>query len=214
MGRPYTDLTGQRFGKILVIGVIDESGGGGVHKKWLCRCDCGTEWVVKSSHLVSGQTQCKKCRDKNFCKAGVKHGYSTERLYHIWRGMQKRCYNKNSKSYVQYGGRGIRVCDEWGADSKDISGYLVFRNWALSSGYSDDLSIDRIDVDGSYCPDNCRWADFHTQHTNKRNTVILTVDGVTMPLVDWSDKSGIKQSTIRRRIKHGWSAKDAVTIHV
>lgn len=213
MGRPYIDLTGERFGKVLVVGLANKDGGGGIHKRWLCRCDCGTEWMVASNHLISGEAlQCKKCRDANFSKAGIKHGCSHERLYHIWLGMRKRCYNTNDKSYNHYGGRGIKICNEWGAGKLDISGYLAFKKWAKENGYKEDLSIDRIDVDGPYSPENCRWATFELQCQNKTNTVYVETDQGEKPLVCFLQTSEVKSGTVRKRVKQGMCIDDAINL--
>ncbi len=196
---------------MFVVGLVNKSGGCGIHKRWLCRCDCGTEWTVESGHLISGKTlQCKKCRDANFSKAGIKHGHSHERLYHIWLGMRKRCYNINCKSYNHYGGRGIKICDEWGAGKLDVSGYLAFKKWSEENGYRDDLSIDRIDVDGPYSPENCRWVTFDSQSQNKTNTVYVGTDQGEKILLSFLQTSKIKPATIRRRIRRGMSINNAI----
>lgn len=215
MGRPYIDLTNKQFDKITVLHVIENSGGKGKGKQWWCRCECGTEWSVRASHLIKGDvTQCKNCRQKNLYQSTIKHGVSSERLYSIWLGMKKRCYSSNYPSYENYGQRGIVICDEWGADKKDIEYYYNFRDWALRHGYKDNLTIERKDVNGPYTPDNCTWVTQIEQQYNKTNTIYLTVDGVTLPLSKWAKKTGIKYSTLLLRIKNKWSHKDAVTIPV
>lgn len=116
-----------------------------------------------------------------------------ERLYRIWMAMRARCMCKNLKTYKRYGGRGIKICDEW-------NDYLVFKEWALSNGYSDHLSIDRINNDGNYEPSNCRWATNKEQANNKRNNHIITINGESHTFAEWSKISGINYSTIRSRI--------------
>lgn len=212
MGRKYKDLSNQKFGELTALYIDDTyAGGKGKSKKWICKCSCGNVVSVRASHLLGGDTQrCIVCRNNAFKAAGLKHGYSGERLYSIWTSMRKRCYYNKNKSYERYGGRGIKICKDWGAGSSDISGYLAFKKWSLENGYADDLSIDRIDVNGSYSPDNCRWADYETQKNNKTNTISLTVDGVSKPLVDWARENNIAESTLRRRIKNGWDHKRAI----
>ena len=178
------------------------------NKHWVCECSCGNRVIVSSSHLVNNEvTQCRVCANKS---SATKHGYSNERLYHIWIGMRKRCYNAQSKSFSHYGGRGIYICDEWGAGNLDIDGYLSFRKWSMEHGYADNLSIDRIDVNGPYSPKNCRWVCESVQHFNKTNTVNLTIDGITKPLIEWAHDVGLKPDTIRARLRNGWETKSAV----
>ena len=129
--------------------------------------------------------------------------------------MIKRCYNCNSKSYKDYGGRGITICDEWGSGNKEnIDGFLAFKKWSEDNGFSTELEIDRIDVDGPYAPWNCRWIPKIDQRFNKRNTIILTVDGITKPLMEWANDAGIKVDTLRARIKRGMDAKTALSTPV
>lgn len=192
---------------------MTSSGSSGRHAKWECICDCGNICTVSSSHLRCGDTkQCKECRDNNFKKSGIKHGLSKERLFSIWHGMAYRCYRINNKSYKNYGARGIYICDDWGAgDTSDIAAYLRFKEWALDNGYDDTLSIDRIDVDGPYSPDNCRWATFEEQKQNKTNTVYVETDQGMEPLVSFIQKSELNPGTIRKRIRNGMSVDNAIS---
>lgn len=216
MGRKYKDLSNQKFGELTALYIDDTyAGGKGKAKKWICKCSCGNVVSVRASHLLGGDTQrCIVCRNNAFKATGIKHGYSGERLYQIWLGMRKRCYNSKNNDYKRYGGRGIEICKDWGAGSLDITGYLSFKKWALENGYNNTLSIDRIDVNGPYSPNNCRWADFKTQTNNKRNTISLTVDGISKPLVEWAKEYKMNEFTLRRRIKNGWDHKTAVTTQV
>ena len=168
MGRPAINIEGQRFGRLVPLEQV-----GHTHKGvtlWRCRCDCGKETVVVSCDLRNGHTQSCGCLRTEMLKGHKVHGGRQRktqggrknRLYNIWIAMKQRCYYPQKKGYENYGGRGITVCDEW------LHDFVAFRNWALSHGYADTLSIDRIDVNGNYEPSNCRWATAKEQRANQR----------------------------------------------
>lgn len=179
---------------------------------WKMRCKCGNIFIAQPS-CCNGL--CKKCAYEKSAKERTIHGESpssgkkASRIYRIWLGMKDRCNNKNDHAYYCYGGRGISVCKEW-----DES-YLSFKNWSMSNGYKGNLSIDRIDCDGNYCPENCRWANNKQQSRNRRNSHMLTYNGETKTISEWSEITGIKYHTLKQRInKYGFTVEEALTIPV
>lgn len=163
------DLTGQKFGRLLVL----KDAGKRRHSYvvWLCQCDCGNTVEVISDSLRSGNTRSCGCLHDECAvekirgvKCKPKHGLSHHRLFGILNGMKTRCYNENNKDFKDYGGRGIKICDDWLSDFKN------FYDWAISNGYQDDLTIDRIDVNGNYEPSNCKWSTRAEQSRNQRRT--------------------------------------------
>lgn len=133
-----------------------------------------------------------------------KHGQRKTRLYRIWANMKNRCNNPKSTFYDRYGGRGITICDEW------LHDFQAFHDWAMSHGYSDELSIDRIDNDKGYFPENCRWANMKNQATNRSNSHIVIIDGVSKTLMEWSELYAVNYKTVRDRIKRGWTEERAL----
>lgn len=122
----------------------------------------------------------------------------------LWKNMQYRCYNKNNKDYQDYGGRGIKVCDEW------LEDFMNFYNWAMDNGYKENLTIDRVDVNGDYTPNNCRWVDQKTQANNRRSNVHLTYNGKTQTMTQWSEELNINYNTIRSRHRLGFTDKECL----
>ena len=205
MATKIHDLVGQRFGRLTVI----EQAGINKYKKALfsCICDCGKCCEVIGSKLVSGHTKSCGCLQKEKAsKRMTTHGNSMTRLAGIWYGMRKRCGDPNSK---EYGGRGIKICDEW------LNSFQAFYEWAMENGYSNDLTIDRIDVNGDYCPENCRWATRQTQSNNTRANHYITYNGETRTLSEWAKHTGLKYSTLRSRINlYKWDAEKALSFPV
>lgn len=202
------DLTGQRFGKLIALERTDKKRGNLTF--WKCQCDCGNISIVQTGHLTNGHTQSCGCLQKERArKAHTTHGKANERITKIWYGIRKRCYNPNSIYYSNYGGRGISMCDEWRSD------FQSFYEWAMSHGYEEHLTIDRIDVNGNYCPENCRWITNEEQQNNRRTSHLLTYNGETHSMKDWAQLIGIKYSTLRGRINvYKWDVEKALTTGV
>lgn len=198
----YADLTGKRFGRLTVIERAENYKG--CQTQWRCKCDCGNEAVVRGAYLNSGVTKSCGCYKAEAVKtASLKHGKVKTRLWRIWVNMRGRCQQKSSSQYKYYGERGIKVCDEW-------SEFVPFMEWALGNGYKENLTIDRIDTNGNYCPENCRWVTSAEQNRNKSSNHFITIDGETKILADWARTSGLDARLIGRRLKDGWDAKTAV----
>lgn len=196
------DLTGLRFGRLTVIRKTDQRGpdGGIIYE---CLCDCGKNCFVWGNKLTRKSHSAKRSCGCLHDETHPKHGGSKTTLFHKWTGMQDRCYNRKSKQYPDYGGRGISVCEEW-RDS-----FAVFRDWAIANGYQEGLSIDRINVNGNYCPENCRWITMSEQQKNKRNVKQITWNGETHTLPEWSIILGIKYQTLWKRIHDGMPIEKA-----
>lgn len=205
MGR-FLDLTGMRFGRWTVLRYVGYNKG----SLWECRCDCGKIKNVRSDRLRYGKsTSCGCFRAKVTAKETAlkisKHGMWGTRLYREWIQMKQRCSPSCSKTqYDRYYGRGIRVCSEWEHD------FDAFAKWALSNGYNDSLSIDRIDNDGDYEPTNCRWVTEETQANNKCTSRFVTYNGETKTLAEWAKKLNINYSTLCSRLSRGKSLQEII----
>lgn len=203
------NIVGMRFGKLFVIEKSEpiRSKNGKIEcARWKCRCDCGNEIVVVGNSLRRGLTKSCGCIKKENPPNNITHNMSNTNIYKVYKEIKRRCYNKNSKDYKYYGGRGIAVCDEWKND------FMAFYNWSIDNGYKEGLSIDRIDVNVNYCPENCRWITMKEQANNKTNT-IYTDDNI--PISELARIVGIVSPNIaRNRYKAGWSAYDATHIPV
>lgn len=196
------DLTGKTFGRLTV---IERAGSHNGRALWLCSCQCGRTVIKVGKRLLSGQ--CKSCgcgEYENRVKNVTSHRLSNTRLYTIWQGIKQRCYYSKHKSYKNYGGRGITVCDEWKNDFK------AFYDWAIANGYRDDLSIDRIDVNGNYEPNNCRWATYFEQSRNLSTNVNVTLNGETKILTDWLKILNIPYHKVHYLLQKGLSIEAAL----
>lgn len=196
------DLTGQKFGRLTVLEIaVDEPG---KKKKWKCRCDCGNECIIAGSNLRSGHsTQCLECGYEATKASRIIHGKTGTKLYKVWRAMLNRCENQKSKSFPNYGGRGIKVSTEWHDPT-------VFFTWAESTGYTEGLEIDRIDTNGDYEPENCRWVKRIVNANNKRNNKLIGHNGEAKTLAEWSRFYGVSYKNLSRCLLKGYNLEDAV----
>lgn len=215
MTKPKQNLCGQKFGRLEVICQAEDYiyPNGKRRTQWKCLCDCGNTVIVEGSNLKKGNSKSCGClNDELIATRSIKHGDRHTKLYCIWTNMKTRCNNQNSKEYDLYGGRGISVCEEWN------NSYSAFKEWAIDSGYFDKVksgncSIDRIDVNKGYCPDNCRWATAKEQANNRQNTIYITFNNETKTLSEWATFLNIKYHTLFARIyRLGWSVEKAFTI--
>jgi hypothetical protein len=197
------NLLGKRFGRLIAVKFI------GVDEKrtalWLCQCDCGNQVTVTSSRLGFGMTKSCGCYKSDLTiKRNTVHGKSHHPLYKKWQDMKSRCYNKNNKRYYNYGGRGISICEKW-------HDFENFYNWAMKHGYKKGLTIERKDVDGNYCPNNCTFIPFADQIKTRKYNRYVTIDGVTKTVADWSRETGINYMTLITRItESGYTGKDII----
>lgn len=209
-------MVGRRFG---MLEILERAGSNKEGRAlWLCSCDCGNTCTMPTSTIKSkGHCGCQtKVRMSEASKRRLHHqgkkthGGSTDRLYHVLIGMIDRCEREGHVQYANYGGRGIKVCEEWRHD------YQAFKDWAYANGYDENApkgqcTIDRIDPDGDYSPTNCRFVDMQAQQNNKRNNRLITIDGKTQTMAEWCRELGLSTSTVGSRIRYGWSPVDALT---
>lgn len=198
MGK-FIDLTGKRFGKLIALKKV------GIKRNcesiWLCKCDCGNISNVEGANLRRGHTKSCGCSKKEYQSQSLtKIKNANKRLCRIFYEMKDRCLNYKLKYYKNYGGRGIKICNEW-LDKKN--GRINFYNWAMQNGYTDNLTLDRIDNNGNYEPNNCRWVTRKEQQNNRRNNRYITYKGETYIMKQWSEIFNIKYSTIKTRINDG-----------
>lgn len=190
------NLVGQRFGRLVVTSYYGHKNG---RVAWNCLCDCGKTTVVLSGGLCSGKTKSCGCYHSDISRKQVierftKHGGANTAIYSRWCSMKDRCCNPNNPSYHNYGGRGITICDEW------VKDFEAFRTWAYENGYRPNLTLERIDNNKGYSPDNCRFISNARQQRNRRKTVMLTYNGETKPLATWCDIYGLNLKTCYNRL--------------
>lgn len=193
------DETGNRYGQLTVLERGENSGTG--EAQWICACDCGMTSIVRGYNLRQGRTNSCGCLKFTCCKT---HGCYSLPEYTTWRHMRLRCNEPDYPQYPDYGGRGITVCDRW---QNDLALFLK----DMGTRPSPQHSIDRIDNDGDYSPENCRWATPTEQARNTRANRLLTYQGETLCLSAWAERTGLGCSTIRERLCRGWSTVRTLT---
>lgn len=202
-GGKILDITGQRFGRLVAIKQVERNSSNKI--QWLCQCDCGKQVKVTTGHLRSGHTKSCGCYSRDRAKeANTTHGGKHTRLYSIWSDVKKRCNNPSHAAYHRYGGRGIRICDEWKDD------FQTFRDWAMSHGYRDNLTLDRKDNDGDYEPSNCRWVTMKEQCNNTSRTHYITVNGETRNILGWAEYLGITRYRIDSAYSRGENLEEYI----
>lgn len=195
-GKGLTVNPGDKFNDVTIIQEVERAQNG--DRRFLCKCFCGNSFETRLKHLRTGGVKSCGClRPK-----GKTSTRKRERLYEVWNTMKSRCYNPNFIEYPRYGGKGISVCDEWKCD------YKSFRKWAYENGYDENAprgkcTIDRIDSNGNYEPSNCRWVDFKIQSNNTKRNHLVTYNGETHTIQEWSEITGISYYVLRSRVSKG-----------
>jgi hypothetical protein len=203
----FIDLTGKRFGRLTAIQQVEKVI---TVKLWECKCECGVTTLRNSNTLRTGHTKSCGClsREALTKRTNLKHGLSklpngkVNPLYHVWTQIKQRCRNPRDSGFKDYGGRGITFFAPW-------DDFKVFYDWAMSAGYVPGLTIERIDNDRNYEPENCTWISWNQQRKNNRRVIKITYGGRTQILTDWAKELGIKYSTINSRLQKGYSIEKA-----
>jgi hypothetical protein len=191
------DLKGLKFGRLTVLEITNIKLG--CNYKWKCQCDCGTIRIIAGGSLTRGMTKSCGCLNKeNARNLLLRHGLYYDPIYRVFKSMRSRCYNPNDDSYKNYGIRNITVCNEWLTDP------TLFIKWALENGYKKGLTIDRIDNNKGYSPDNCKWSTLIEQVGNRRNTLYVLYNNNKITLAEAARITGINYYTLKQRMKKGW----------
>lgn len=188
----FKDLTGMTFNRLTV---IERAPNKGKQTMWRCLCDCGNVCIVRCDHLKDGHTKSCGCYNHEVV---TKHGIYNTKIYHTWEGIHARCYNPNNEQYPNYGGRGIKVCERWHVFDNFYDDVSILPHFG-EKGYT----LDRIDVNGDYCPENCRWATQKQQCNNRRNNVKVVYKGEVMTTAEAAEKSGVNYATLKSRYRVG-----------
>lgn len=199
----YKNLIGKKFNRLLVIELAESKNDNIV---WKCLCDCGKITNVITANLTSGRVKSCGClKEEKLIRRNTTHNQRHTKLYEVWKTMKQRCSNPNNKGYKNYGGRGIKVCDEW------KNSFQSFFDWSMKNGYSTNLSIDRIDNNGNYCPENCRWTNRIVQANNSRWNKFITINGETHSLADWCRIYKMPYTLVSNRVsRYGWDIVKAL----
>lgn len=206
--RKVIDLTNKQYGRLTVIKHIGKDKYN--NAVWKCKCSCGNVINVRGATLRNGRAKSCGCLHKEMTKQLAKnniiHNMSNTRLYRVWQSIKSRCYYNKNNRYKDYGKRGIKVCDEW------LNDFQAFYDWAMSNGYNDSLTIDRIDVNGNYEPNNCRWATSKEQQRNKRNNKNYTINGETHCLSEWCEILKLNYNTVSTRLHRNYTIEKALEL--
>lgn len=190
------NLKGKRFGRLVVLDRAENSKTG--NTRWICKCDCGNDTIVSANHLRRGGVKSCGCYKKDLMSNRKNaHHKTNTKIYKVYAGIKSRCYNENNQDYSCYGGRGIKICNEW------LSDFMNFYNWAMSNGYRENLTIERIDVNGNYEPKNCRWATRIEQSNNTRRNRFVIYNNEKHTIAEWSRILGIDYRKLENRIRKG-----------
>lgn len=201
------DLTGHKYGRLTVLSLEYSTKKKQYH--WRCKCDCGnithaSEWQLTTSNS-KGKKSCGCLAHDILVRRSTTHCHSHDPLYVTWRNMKTRCYNHNYELYHRYGGRGIKICEEW-------LDFDHFYKWSIENGYAKGLSIDRIDNDKDYSPDNCRWTTPTVQARNTRRSKFVEYNGQLKTVAEWAEEYGVTYHILSSRLYRGWSMDDAINI--
>lgn len=197
--------SGERYGRLIAIKFAERDKNG--NPKWLFKCDCGNQKVIYAKSVTLGNSRSCGCYKREYNKShhNYKHNSCYTRLYRIWVHMKERCFQQNCSAYKDYGARGISICKDW-------LEFENFKRWANENGYSERLTIDRINNDGNYEPSNCRWVDWYVQANNKRNNVVISAFGESHTVSEWSRIKNINFGTLYSRLyRNKMSIEEALT---
>lgn len=197
------DKTGEVYGRLKV---VEFKGIKNRHAMWLCQCECGNLVIVSSGNLVSGNTRtCGCAKESNIGELNKTHGKTNTRLYRIWRGIKSRTKYKSTGISKCYRDRNIELCQEW------ETSFTSFYEWAVNNGYSEELTIDRINNDLGYSPENCRWVTNKEQQNNKRNNLRVNLNGENKTISEWAELYGISRNKVYARLRRNWNVYEALT---